>query len=119
VIGDSASGVDFGIKKAAIESGMPNAPQRIVRNKRQRSDEPWTKSPCDEAEISQPDFAYVANATGERREGMIAADTRRAAMQRLRHKRLYPVRFRNVSRALAWRAIRVTQEVKERQMRTV
>ncbi len=39
-----------------------------------------------------PDFAYVAKtATGERREGTIAAQTRRAAMQQLRQQTLYPV----------------------------
>lgn len=39
-----------------------------------------------------PEFTYVAKtATGERREGTIAAQTRRAAMQRLRQQTLYPV----------------------------
>lgn len=46
-----------------------------------------------------PDFAYVAKTTsGQRHEGVIAAGSRRDAMQRLRQRKLFPV---NISEAAA------------------
>lgn len=65
-----------------------------------------------------PDFAYVAKtATGERREGTIAAQTRRAAMQRLRQQTLYPVTVSDVKPALGMAGnFELPQRVKKEQI---
>jgi len=65
-----------------------------------------------------PDFAYVAKtATGERREGTIAAQTRRAAMQRLRQQTLYPVSVSDVKPAIGMGGnFQLPQRVKKEQI---
>ncbi len=65
-----------------------------------------------------PDFAYVAKtATGERREGTIAAQTRRAAMQRLRQQTLYPVSVSDVKPAIGMAGnFQLPQRVKKEQI---
>lgn len=65
-----------------------------------------------------PEFAYVAKtAAGERREGTIAADTRRAAMQRLRQQTLYPVSVLDVKPAIgAGGGLQLPQRIKKEQI---
>ncbi|TWU46012.1 Type II secretion system protein F [Novipirellula aureliae] len=65
-----------------------------------------------------PDFAYVAKtATGERREGTIAAQTKRAAMQRLRQQMLYPVSVSDVKPMLGSGAgFELPQRIKKEQI---
>jgi|SRR6056297_225437 len=65
-----------------------------------------------------PEFAYVAKtATGERREGTVAAQTRRAAIQRLRGQTLYPVTVSDVKPAIGMAAnFELPQRVKKEQI---
>jgi len=65
-----------------------------------------------------PDFAYVAKtATGERREGTIAAQTKRAAMQQLRRQTLYPVTVSDVKPTLgAGGGFELPQRIKKEQI---
>ncbi|TWT80836.1 Type II secretion system protein F [Planctomycetes bacterium CA13] len=65
-----------------------------------------------------PDFVYVAKtATGERREGTIEAQTRRAAMQRLRQQTLYPVSVSDVKPAMgAASNLQLPQRIKKEQI---
>jgi len=65
-----------------------------------------------------PDFVYVAKtATGERREGTIAAQTRRAAMQRLRQQTLYPVSVSDAKPAIGMGGnFQLPQRVKKEQI---
>ncbi|TWU38477.1 type II secretion system F family protein [Novipirellula artificiosorum] len=65
-----------------------------------------------------PDFAYVAKtATGERREGKIAAQTRRAAMQRLRQQTLYPVSVSDIKPSIGSAgSLQLPQRIKKEQI---
>ncbi len=64
-----------------------------------------------------PDFAYTAkSAQGESLRGVIAAPTRRAAMQLLKQRKLYPIRVDDAKPVAASVSLQLPQRIKKEQV---